>query len=206
MSEESKGKSRRNLVIGGALAVILFVLFVPMIACSEAYDETEPYQREESYTEMEPYEREEAYTEMEPYEREATYVVDDWDLRQKLGFLDVYVQSDVELRNTDKYGGTFKVVHKLYDIDGLFGTVEDSFYLDAGESYTSTATFDTKWGQDTKGSYSVVAPTIIDQRLVTKTRTVTDQRLVTKTRTVTDYRLVTKYRTVYKSIIQLLLY
>lgn len=157
---ESEPKSYRNLIIGiVVVAVILVVLLVPMIPTSEAYNVTEPY------------------------ERKCTYVVDDWDLVEKwslsIGF---YVQSDVTVRNTDKDGGTFKVVHELNDIHGLFGTDTDSFYLGAGASHTSTATFDTRMGQDTLGTYSVTAPTI------------------------TDEHLVTRHRTVYKSIIELLVY
>jgi len=157
---ESEPKSYRKLIIGIiVVAIVMVVLLVPMIPTSEAYNVTEPY------------------------ERECTYVVDDWDLVEKwslsIGF---YVQSDVTVRNTDESGGTFKIVHRLDDINGLFGTETDSFYLGSGASHTSTATFDTSMGQDTKGTYSVTAPTI------------------------TDERLVTKHRTVYKSIIELLIY
>lgn len=168
-------EKRRKLAIISITIAIVIILFIPMIPIEEAYTETEPY------------------TETENYEREATYVIDARNLEEKWGFFDVYIQSDVVVRNTDSYGGTFKVTHKLYDIYGLFGSVEDSFYIGAGESYTSTVKFDTKWGQDTIGSYSVTSPTIIDQRLVTKHRTVT------------KYRIVTKYRTIYKSIIMCLL-
>jgi hypothetical protein len=87
--------------------------------------------------------------------------VDDWDLVEKwslsIGF---YVQSDVTVRNSDKDGGTFKVVHKLYDINGLFGTETDSFFLGAGASHKSTATFDTRMGQDIQGTYSITAHTV----------------------------------------------
>ena len=160
MSNEVKKGSYKKLIIGIiVVAVILAVLFIPMIPTSEAYNVSEPY------------------------ERDCTYVVDDWDLVEKwslsIGF---YVQSDVTVRNTDKSGGTFKVVHKLDDIHGLFGTVTDSFFLGAGASHKSTATFDTRMGQDTLGTYSVTAPTI------------------------TDEQIVTKHRTVYKSIIELLIY
>lgn len=84
------------------------------------------------------------------------------------------------------------MVHKLNDIHGLFGTVTDSFHLGAGQSYTSTATFDTSWGQDTLGDYDVTPPTVIDTRLVEKTRIVD--------------KLVEKTKTVYKSIIEILAY
>jgi len=156
----SEPRSYKNLIIGVIIiAVILTVLLVPMIPTSEALNITEPY------------------------ERECTYVVDDWDLVEKWSFTaGFYVQSDVTVRNTDKDGGTFKVVHELNDIHGLFGTDTDSFYLGAGASHTSTATFDTRMGQDTLGTYSVTAPTI------------------------TDEKVVTRHRTVYKSIVELLIY
>lgn len=159
MREEGEGIGYKKFIVGFiVVAVILVILFIPMIPTSEAYNVTEPY------------------------ERKATYVVDNRNLQEKLGFFDVYVQSDVTVRNTDKSGGTFQVVHKLYDINGLFGTETDSFYLGAGASYTSTISFDTRWGQDTQGTYSVTAPTI------------------------TDEQIVTKHRTIYKSIIELLIY
>lgn len=159
MNGEFRKGGHRDLIVGiVVIVVILVILLVPMIPTTEAYNVTEPY------------------------ERKVTYVVDKWDLNEKLGFFDVYVQSDVIVRNTDKYGGTFQVVHKLSDINGLFGTKTDSFYLNAGASHTSTATFDTRWGQDTKGTYPATAPTIVDEHLVTK------------------------HKTTYKSIIELLAY
>ena len=160
LGEEVKTISYRKLIIGIAVfVVILAILFIPMIPISEAYNVTEPY------------------------ERECTYVVDDRDLVEKwsldIGF---YVQSDVTIRNTDKDGGTFRIIHKLEDIYGLVGTVTDSFYLNAGASHTSTATFDTSMGQDTLGTFFATAPTIIDEQTVQK------------------------HRTVYKSIFELLIY
>ena len=139
--------------------VALVVVLIPIIPISEAYNVTEPY------------------------ERGCTYTVIDWDLSESwslsLGF---YVQSEVTVRNTDETGGTFLVDHNLRNIDGPFGTETDTFYLGAGQSHTSTATFDTSMGQDTRESYSVDPPTI------------------------TDERVVTKHRTVYKSIIEFVLY
>jgi hypothetical protein len=159
LGEDVKPRGYKKLIVALVVVVaIVVVLFIPMIPTSEAYNVTEPFNRE------------------------CTYVVDNWDLEEKFGLFDVYVQSDVTVRNTDKYGGTFQVVHELRDIDGLFGTETNSFYLGAGQSHTSTVTFDTRWGQDTRGTYSVVAPTV------------------------TDEQLVTKHRTVYKSIIEIILY
>ena len=174
-----KKASYKPLIIGVVVvAAIVIVLFIPMIPVEVVYTETVS--------------TEETYMAEESYEREATYVVDDWTLEEKLGFFDVYVQSDVTVQNTDQYGGTFVVVHNLYDVYGLFGSVEDPFYLGAGDSYTSTATFDTSWGQDTVGNYDVTSPTVIDTRLVEKTRIVD--------------KLVEKTKTVYKSIIEILIH
>jgi len=149
MLSEEKRVTHRNLIIGVVViaVVVVIVLFVPMIPVEVAYSETEDY------------------------DRLATYVVDNWNLQEKLGWFDFYVQSDVTVRNTDEYGGTFKVLHRLFDVHGLFGSEEDSFYLGAGESYTSTVTFDTSWGQDTVGDYAVTSPTVIDSRVVEKTKT-----------------------------------
>ena len=146
MTEEKKIAYKKLIAVTIAVAVIVIVLFAPLIPVEVTYSETEPY------------------------DRSATYVVDNWNLEEKLGWFDVYVQSDVTVRNTDEYGGTFRVVHKLYDIKGLFGSVDDSFYLGAGDSYTSTATFDTTWGQDTAGNYDVTPPTVTDTHLVEKTK------------------------------------
>jgi hypothetical protein len=140
----------RNIVIIIAIVIaIMIILFAPIFPVTETYKEQQFYQRS------------------------VTYVVDSakcyesWNLQ--LGF---YVQSEVVVRNTDSFGGTFKVRHELYDINGLFGSKTDTFYLGAGQSYKSIATFDTKMGQDTKGYYSVEPPTITDTRLVDKTRVV----------------------------------
>jgi len=123
------------------------------------------------------------YTETEPYERLATYEVtsatltEGWDLTRG-----VYHTSKVVVKNTDKYGGTFTVTHYLHDVNGLYGTETTSGYIGAGGTETFKAEFDTRLGQDVRGEYSVSAPTVIDQRLVTK------------------------HKTIYKSIIEILIY
>ena len=108
------------------------------------------------------------YTTKEYYKREVLYTIIDRKLQEKIDWFNVYVQSDITLRNIDKYSGTFQIIHTLRDIDGVIGEVKDSFFLSAGTSYTSTAMFDTELFQDTKGSYRVIQPTITDERLVTK--------------------------------------
>ena len=178
MSEEAKRDYKKWIIVGAIIVAAVIILFIPIIPVEVTYSETVPV--------------EETYTAEEPYEREATYVVDDFKLQEKIGWFNVYVQSDVTLRNTDKYSGTFVVVHTLKDVYGIFGSVEDSFYLGPGDSYTSTATFDTSWGQDTLGTYDVTPPTVIDTRLVEKTKTV--------------YKPVEKTKTVRKSIIEILIH
>lgn len=85
------------------------------------------------------------------------------------------VISIVSLRNTDKYGGYFVVLHKLYSpsVTGLLDSIEDSIYLAPDESIASTATFDVDEEVDAyyPQSYDVTPPTVIDTRLVAKGRT-----------------------------------
>jgi len=86
VSEEVE-KDHKKLIVGAiVVVVVVIVLFIPMIPVSVAYNETESYNRD------------------------ATYVVDDYNLQEKLGWFDFYVQSDVTVRNTDEYGGTFALV------------------------------------------------------------------------------------------------
>lgn len=140
---------KKGLIIGCIVIAFIIILFAPIIPVTETYKEQEYYQRT------------------------ATYVIDSatsfesWNLQ--IGF---YVQSEVTVRNTDSLGGTFNVKHDLYDINGLFGSVTDSFYLGAGQSYKSIATFNTRMGQDTKAYYTVEPPTVTDTHLVDKTRIV----------------------------------
>jgi flagellar basal body-associated protein FliL len=94
MIEEAKKANHKTLIVGVILVVaIVIILFVPMIPISVAYTESAP--------------EEETYAVKETYERLVTYLVDDRNLAEKLGWFNVYVQSDVTVRNTDKYGGTF---------------------------------------------------------------------------------------------------
>jgi hypothetical protein len=124
-----------------------------------------------------------AYTEVESYERLAEYEVTDAKLDEGFDFTrGVYTVVEVVVKNVDKYGGTFTVTINLYTVEGLFGTKTISNYIAPGDVATFKAEFDTALGQDVKGEYEVTAPTVIDERLVTK------------------------HKTVYKSIIELLLY
>lgn len=158
----SVGKAKyKGLIIGIAvLVVILTVLFIPMIPIEETYSETEPYNRL------------------------ATYEVTSASLKENFEWFGkwVYHRSTVVVKNTNSYGGTFTVKHYIYDVNGLLATKTSDEYIGAGNTVTCTADFDTQWLQDVRGEYSVTAPTVIDQRVVTK------------------------HRTVYKSPIQLLLY
>jgi len=108
-----------------------------------------------------------------PFERPATYEVLSATLS---GAFDLsrgyYVVSEVVVKNTDSQGGTFQVTHSLYTVDGLFGAKTTSDYLAPGETKISKAEFDTRLGQDVRGSYSVSPPTIIDHRVETETKTV----------------------------------
>jgi len=161
VDEKGQGAILRKLIIGiTVFVVVLVVLFIPMIPTEEAYSETEEY------------------------ERKAKYEVVSANLKEELELLGrwVYHASIIVVKNIDAYGGTFTVRHKLYDINGLYGTKSTSEYLTAGVTKTFRAEFDTRWLQDVRGEYTVSAPTVIDERLVTK------------------------HRTTYKSVIQLLIY
>ncbi|MEM3551797.1 MAG: hypothetical protein QXV01_11995 [Candidatus Bathyarchaeia archaeon] len=158
MSEAKKGY--KKVIVGIAiLAVVVVVLFVPLIPVDVTYSETEPYNRECQY------------------EVVSATLRESWDIVRG-----TYHISEVTIKNIDSYGGTFTVTHYLYDVNGLYGTKQTSEYLAPGETKAFKAEFDTQWLQDVRGEYSVSAPTVIDQRVVTK------------------------HKTVYKSIIEILIY
>lgn len=117
---------------------------------------------------------EETYNETEPFNRLATYQVDSAAFSEELELLGrgVYHRSTIIIRNTDSYGGTFSVTHRCYDVNGLYGTKTTDGYIAAGGTQSFIAEFDTAFLQDVRAEYSVTAPTVIDERIVTKTRTV----------------------------------
>jgi hypothetical protein len=132
------------------IAVVIIVMFIPIIPTEETYNETEPFNRL------------------------ATYQVDSATFTQELELLGrgVYHRSTVIVRNTDSHGGTFSVTHRCYDVNGLYGTETTDGYIAAGGTQSFIAEFDTAFLQDVRAEYSVSAPTVIDERIVTKTRTV----------------------------------
>ena len=170
---------RKVLIMCMVVAVVLAVLFIPMVPVQETYTETEPYER--------------VITEVVPYEREAEYEVVSTTLKEEMELFGrgVYHVLEVVVRNIDSKGGTFTVTLSLYDVDGLYGQKSTSHHIAPGATEACRAEFDTSLGQDVRGGYSISAPTIIDERLV-------DKKVI-------DERLVTKERTVYKSIFELLL-
>ena len=117
----------------------------------------------------------EAYSETEEYEREAKYEVVSVIFKGEN-------ESVVVVENIDVYGGTFMVTHYLYDVNGLYETKTTGEYLSAGQNKTFRAEFDTQGLQGVNSGYSVSASTVVDKRVVTKSRTV------------------------YKSVIELLIY
>jgi hypothetical protein len=162
MSEEGVRKgSYKGLIVGViVLTVVVVVLFVPMIPVDATYNETEPY------------------------DRLGTYQVVSATLTQEYELFGrgVYHRNTVVVKNIDSYGGTFTVNHFLYDVNGLFGSKTTSAYVGAGQTSNFIAEFDTSLGQDVRAEHSVSAPTVIDNRVVTK------------------------HKTVYKSIIELVFY
>jgi len=158
--EGAKSGSHRALIAGIiAVAVILVILFIPMIPVDATYNETEPYNR------------------LATYDVVSATLTEGWDLSRG-----TYHTSTVVVRNTDSYGGTFSVTHRLYDVNGLYDTETTTAFVGSGQQYSFSTQFDTQWLQDVRGEYSVSAPTVIDSRVVTK------------------------HKTVYKSIIELLIY
>ena len=168
----------KKYVVIGILVIFAFIFLLPIIPVEEAYTEIEPYQ--------------ESYSDVEQYNRKAKYSVlkavlsEEWSLS-----LGVYHTLSVEVQNTDDYGGAFTVRLELFDVDGLFRARNVQKYVGAGNTETFSTDFDTSLGQDVRGEYKITAPTVTDQKTVTKTRTA--------------YREVTKYRTVNKSIVDILL-
>jgi hypothetical protein len=159
--EGAKSGSHKALIIGViALVVTLVILFIPMIPVDATYNDTEPYDR------------------LGKYEVVSATLTQEYELLGR----GVYHRSTVIVKNIDSYGGTFTVNHYLYDVNGLFGTKTTSAYIGAGNTQNFVAEFDTSLGQDVRAEYSVSAPTVVDQRVVTK------------------------HKTVYKSIIELLVY
>ena len=160
MSQEVK-KDHKKLIAGViVVAVVVIVLFIPMIPVEVAYSETEPYNR------------------LAEYQVVSSTLKEEFELFGR----GVYHASEIVVKNIDAYGGTFTVTHYLYDVNGLFGVETTSEYLSAGETKTFRAEFDTSLGQDVRGEYTVSAPTVIDQQVVTK------------------------HKTVHKSIIEILIY
>jgi ABC-type Na+ efflux pump permease subunit len=158
--EGARKRSYRTLIVSIiVIAVVLVILLIPMIPVEASYNDTEPYNR------------------LATYQVVSATLREGWDFTRG-----TYHTSEVVIKNTDTKDGTFTVTHKLYDVNGLYGTRTTSEYLAAGQTKTSSAQFDTQWLQDVRATYSVSAPTVIDNRVVTK------------------------HRTVYKSIIELLLY
>jgi hypothetical protein len=142
MNKEAKLKGYKALTAGIiVVAVIITILFVPMIPVKEAYSMTEEYEREAKY---------EVVSVIFKGENESVVVV----------------------KNIDVYGGTFVVTHYLYDVNGLYETKSAGEYLSAGQNKTFRAEFDTQGLQDVDSGYSVSASTVVDKRVVTKSRTV----------------------------------
>jgi hypothetical protein len=136
-------------IVIGMLVLILVVLLVPIIPTEEQYQEPESYER------------------LARYEVPTAVLSSGFDLSR--GYFTI---SEVTVINIDSYAGIFQVTHRLYTIDGLFGTKTTNEYISPGDTKISRAEFDTRWGQDVRGEYSVSPPTVIAQRVVTKTRTV----------------------------------
>jgi len=129
MSQEVK-KDHKKLIAGViVVAVVVIVLFIPMMPVEVAYSETEPYNR------------------LAEYQVVSATLKEEFELFGR----GVYHASEIVVKNIDAYGGTFTVKHYLYDINGLYGSKTTSEYLSAGQTKTFRAEFDTSLGQDVRG-------------------------------------------------------
>lgn len=132
------------------VAVIVVILFIPIMPVDVTYSETEPYNR------------------LAKYEVVSATLTSEFELFGR----GVYHRTTIILKNVDSLGGTFTVKHSLYDINGLFGKDTTSGYIEAGSIQNFVAEFDTSLGQDVRAEYFVTAPIVIDQRVITKHKTV----------------------------------
>jgi hypothetical protein len=148
--EGIKRKGFKNLIIGiVVLVVIVVILVIPIIPVDATYNETEPYNR------------------LATYDVVSATLTEGWDFSRG-----TYHTSTIVVRNTDSYGGTFSVTHRLYDVNGLYDIETTTAFVGSGQQYSFSTQFDTQWLQDVRGEYSVSAPTVIDNRVVTKHKTV----------------------------------
>lgn len=149
MGGEVKKLNYKRIIVGIIVLVIVLVVLFILIPVDTTYNETEPYNR------------------LATYDVVSATLTEGWDLVKG-----TYHTSTVVLRNTDAYGGTFSVTHRLYDINGLYDIEITSAFVGSGQQYTFSTQFDTQWLQDVRGTYFVSAPTVIDNRVVTKHKTV----------------------------------
>jgi len=116
---------------------------------------------------------EEEYNELENYSRSTTYAIISSKLQRGFDFSrGDYTIYELVLKNTDDTAGTFQVVFKLFDVNGLIGTKTNSVYIQPGSTQTIRAEFNTVIGQDVRGEHAINSPSLIDQRMVIKKRTV----------------------------------
>jgi len=145
IGEVKKFQRRYILVI---VAVIVLVLFAPIVPVTRTYSI------------------------VEPYERHAKYDVISATLERKIDLVrGVYVVSKVAIRNVDKLGGTFTVTHYFHTVDATYEKITRD-YIAPGETKTFNAELDIRLGQDVRQGFSVLPPKVIDKRVVTKHETI----------------------------------
>lgn len=118
------------------------------------------------------------YSEVESYERPIKYQVVSASISRAL--LSGCLTPEVTIKNVDKHDGTFTVTSYLYVHDVCEETKEARVYIvGRGGSGTCRLTFNTKitladwvnnWGTKYKWYYRVQPPTVIDQRVVSKSK------------------------------------
>lgn len=148
-TEDKKvGRKRSPIrwIVGIAVvAAIVSVLFVPLVPVEATFNVSEPYSR------------------LATYEVTAASLTGHWDLTRG-----TYHTSEVAVRNTDVKGGTFVVTHYVYDTNGLFGTKTTNGYVGSGSTVTFAADFDTQFLASYRAEYSVIAPSISGENMVSR--------------------------------------
>jgi hypothetical protein len=94
-----------------------------------------------------------------------------------------FVRSEFTIRNLEEFGGIFRIVHKLYGVNGSSRSLADSFYLGGGQNHTSTVIFTTAEWKKVRYNVSYIEPPDYS-----------------------NWTRVTEQRTVYVSLVQVLMH
>lgn len=126
---------------------------------------------QEAYTVQVPYEAQEAYDYYPTYKHEGHTLREKANL--ELGF---YHQAIVKLRNTDSEATWYIVKYTFKTVDGNQPIQADRHFIEPDEVVEYKFIFDSKMGQDVRGTYTVDVEPIIKYKTVTKYRPETRYR------------------------------